>query len=510
MYEFLNLCVYLFFVGTICWKLPSFIGKFRFNNTKRNNKEKDDCQCWNSEDNYWASQVIQQTLLQEPQEHLQLLQSLQKPQLLHLYQEQKHLQQPQQPQQNQEHQKLPSLQPKEPEKPHQSQTQQSQRPIPQRPIPFIQLIRQQPQQQPPQQSQQPIPFIQRISQQPQLQQPHQSQQPKHPQQSQQPIPQRPIPFIQLIRQQPQHQLPQQSQQPIPFIQRISQQHQPQQPIPQQPIPQQPIPQQPIPKQPIPQQPIPNQPIPQQPIPQQPTPQQPTPQQPIPFIQRIRQQPQPQQPQQPQQPISFIERICQQLQPQQIHSEPTQQPQTQNAPIKPNEIDLSLVNSNGRLSLDPTPLNETEKALIRLNERIELYQLMPKKEIPGDGNCQMHALSDQIFGDLEHSVIIRNNIVDWLRQNKGFYLPNGETLSDFVTTNSWEEYCNSMSQNGTWGDHLTLVAAAEIYKINISIISSVESQSSSFIEITPSIKCQNGILLSHFAEFHYGSLCPLAS
>ncbi|EGC28914.1 hypothetical protein DICPUDRAFT_85026 [Dictyostelium purpureum] len=480
MYEFLNLCVYLFFVGTICWKLPSFIGKFRFNNTKRNNKEKDDCQCWNSEVNYWESQVIQQIQLQEPQEHLQHLQSLQKPQLLHLYQEQEHLQQPQQKQKNQEqeHQKL---QPKEPKKPQQSQPQQSQQPIPQGPIPFIQLIRQQPQHQQPQQSQQPIPFIQRISQQPQ------PQQPKHLQQSQQPIPQGPIPFIQLIRQEPQHQQPQQPQQPIPFIQRISQQSQPQQPQQSQ-----------QPKQS------------QQPISKQPMPQQPIPQQPIPFIQRIRQLPQPQQPQQSQQPIPFIERIRQQLQQQQTHSQPTQQLQNQNAPINPNEIDLSLVNSNGRLSLDPTPLNETEKAYIRLNERIELYQLMPKKEIPGDGNCQMHALSDQIFGDLEHSVIIRNNIVDWLRKNKGFYLPNGETLSDFVTTNSWEEYCDSMSKNGTWGDHLTLVAAAEIYKINISIVSSVESQSSSFIEITPSIKCENGILLSHFAEFHYGSLCPLAN
>ncbi|EGC31761.1 hypothetical protein DICPUDRAFT_156339 [Dictyostelium purpureum] len=380
MHEFLKLCVYLFF-GTICWNLPSFIGIFIFKKTKRNNKEKDDCQCWNSEDNYWAGQVlqqqeklpqiqqiqkIQQTQPQEQQEHLQHLQIHKK---LHLNQQQEHLQQLQQKQQNQEHQKL------------------------------LQLL---------------------------------ALQPKGPQQSQQP-------------------------------------KQTQQPIPQQPIPQQPIP----------------------------------------FIQRIRQQPQPQQPQQSQQTIPFIQRILQQPHPQPIHPQPTQS-LTENAPIKPNEIDLSLVNSNGRLSLDPTPLNETEKAYIRLNERIELYQLMPKKEIPGDGNCQMHALSDQIFGDLEHSVIIRNNIVDWLRQNKGFYLPNGETLSDFVTTNSWEEYCDSMSKNGTWGDHLTLVAAAEIYKKNISIISSVESQSSSFIEITPSIKCENGILLSHFSEFHYGSLCPLAN
>ncbi|EGC38426.1 hypothetical protein DICPUDRAFT_76029 [Dictyostelium purpureum] len=222
-----------------------------------------------------------------------------------------------------------------------------------------------------------------------------------------------------------------------------------------------------------------------------------------------------QPKQPEKPQPQQEQSQQQQQRQ--DTQQGQQPQNQNVPApqisqdpkKPNDIDLTLVNSNGKLSIQPTPWIEIEKAYLRLNERIELYQLMPKNEIPGDGNCQMHALSDQIYGDLLHSKLIRFRIVCWLRRNKGFKLPNGATLSDFITTNSWEEYCNNMSKNGTWGDHLTLVAAAEVFKRSISIISSVESQSSFFIDITPKSKeDDNAILLSHFAEFHYGSLCQL--
>ncbi|EGC28943.1 hypothetical protein DICPUDRAFT_159545 [Dictyostelium purpureum] len=168
----------------------------------------------------------------------------------------------------------------------------------------------------------------------------------------------------------------------------------------------------------------------------------------------------------------------------------------------------LVNTRGLSSTQPLKLNETQMAEIRLKERIKLYSLMVRREIPGDGNCQIHSLSDQIYGDLCHSRLIRSNIAQWLRNNKDFKLPNGATLSNFVSEASWEDYCSNMSKNGTWGDHLTLVAAAELYKTNITIISSVASQNSFFIEIKPRIKSDRNIILSHFSEFHYGSLSQM--
>ncbi|EGC35636.1 hypothetical protein DICPUDRAFT_78671 [Dictyostelium purpureum] len=216
------------------------------------------------------------------------------------------------------------------------------------------------------------------------------------------------------------------------------------------------------------------------------------------------QPQPQQPQ------------LQQHQQHQQHQQPHQPPerqiphQLQNKKYTSSQISCDiiedLVNSFGKLCLEPE-LTEVEKARKRLNERMELYQLMARREIPGDGNCQMHALSDQIYGNLNHSRAIRKSIVSWLRKNKNLSLPNGARLSSFVST-SWDRYCNNMAKNGTWGDHLTLIAAAEIFKTNISIISTAESEGNFVIEVTPSKKSDSGILLSHFAEFHYGSLCQL--
>jgi len=173
-------------------------------------------------------------------------------------------------------------------------------------------------------------------------------------------------------------------------------------------------------------------------------------------------------------------------------------------------DTELIGSNilNDLNLHP-PLQskEVELAQKRLDERLELYLLKNSKEIPGDGNCQMHALSDQIYGDISHSQEIRKTIVEWLKKNKDFQLPNGATLNQFVNNNNWDDYCAEMAKLGNWGDHLTLLAAAEIYGMKISIISSVESTSNFFIEIIPTkIKKEQVLLLSHYAEFHYGSLC----
>eukprot|EP01133_Synstelium_polycarpum_P013306 gene13306-15641_t len=94
----------------------------------------------------------------------------------------------------------------------------------------------------------------------------------------------------------------------------------------------------------------------------------------------------------------------------------------------------------------------------------------------------------------------------LSERIDLYMANGATISQFVNGN-WDDYCNEMSKNGIWGDHLTLVAAAEIYKAKISIISSVESNSNFVIEIVPTkIENPKVLLLSHYSEFHYGSLC----
>jgi len=163
-------------------------------------------------------------------------------------------------------------------------------------------------------------------------------------------------------------------------------------------------------------------------------------------------------------------------------------------------------SSGILQAQPEEENEyVKKQKLRLQERLELYQLKPKREIPGDGNCQMHAISDQLYDTIEKSKDVRKTVVDWLRKNKNWKLPNESILHEFVHDRPWEEYCEMMEKDGCWGDHLTLLAASEIHGAVISIMSSVEGDN--FItEIHPTAKKTNKVLLlSHYAEFHYGSL-----
>ncbi|EGC36182.1 hypothetical protein DICPUDRAFT_78170 [Dictyostelium purpureum] len=160
--------------------------------------------------------------------------------------------------------------------------------------------------------------------------------------------------------------------------------------------------------------------------------------------------------------------------------------------------------------NPQPSPPEDEAIRRLNERLELYQLENSRVIPGDGNCQMYALSDQLYGDLKHSFEIRRAIATWLIKNKNLTLKNGAKISQFANTTNWNKYCNQMARRGTWGDHLTLIAAAEVYKSKITIISSIESNSSFFIEIVPSsIENDRAIILSHHAEEHYGSISLLS-
>lgn len=89
--------------------------------------------------------------------------------------------------------------------------------------------------------------------------------------------------------------------------------------------------------------------------------------------------------------------------------------------------------------------------------------------------------------------------------KDWKLSNGAVLWNFAYDEPWDSFCDELSRHGIWGNHLTLVAAAEVFKCHIQIISSVEGDN--FItEISPTCPPTKRLLLSHYAEYHYGSLC----
>ena len=83
----------------------------------------------------------------------------------------------------------------------------------------------------------------------------------------------------------------------------------------------------------------------------------------------------------------------------------------------------------------------------------------------------------------------------------------------MQVDNWEAYCRTMGMHGTtWGDELTLIAAAAIFRAEIVIISSVKEDACT--EITPpqawGVPTERRLILGHYHEYHYTSVQPMGS
>ena len=112
-------------------------------------------------------------------------------------------------------------------------------------------------------------------------------------------------------------------------------------------------------------------------------------------------------------------------------------------------------------------------------------------------CQfLLIVTDQVFGDQKHHSTVRKDIVNWLAKNPNFLLDDEDSLggtlfyfllfillapskiSDFIVIDSfptWRHYVQYMSRDGAWGDQFTLIATAEVYGLNVFVISSGNSK-----------------------------------
>jgi len=187
-------------------------------------------------------------------------------------------------------------------------------------------------------------------------------------------------------------------------------------------------------------------------------------------------------------------------------------------IKLKEIDeeeSKYVEENNTVKEKYEKMNEDDKNLSnheRLKKRIALYQFKEKTKIKGDGNCQFAAIADQLKDDPSYHLHVRKYVVDWLRKNENYELPNGTVLKDYLETDlfsTWSNYCDYMAQEKVWGDHITLIAAAEAFNVRIVIVSSVKDSLDPIIVISPNSNQQTKVLyLSHELEYHYSSLAQI--
>ena len=89
----------------------------------------------------------------------------------------------------------------------------------------------------------------------------------------------------------------------------------------------------------------------------------------------------------------------------------------------------------------------------------------------------------------------------------FLQPDGTDLRHFVHEHeTWADYLTYMEQDGAWGDHLILCAAANCFKTCIHVVSSIHND----VDIRPhgAVDESKPLVLGHIHEVHYVSLQPI--
>ena len=129
---------------------------------------------------------------------------------------------------------------------------------------------------------------------------------------------------------------------------------------------------------------------------------------------------------------------------------------------------------------------------------------------GDGNCQFAALANEMsaLGIFRSQETLRKEIVQYLEENPLDVdrFPLLELVPEF---NSWEDYLQYMAQSNTFGDQLKLYAAANLFNINIHVISTLGPGTGHTFHPISSY-AMGAVHLGHFAENHgehYVSLVP---
>lgn len=119
----------------------------------------------------------------------------------------------------------------------------------------------------------------------------------------------------------------------------------------------------------------------------------------------------------------------------------------------------------------------------------------------DGSCQFAAVADQLatIGIFRSASTLREEIVADLTFHP--HGVDGTPLSEYVA-GTWGDYLQRMAQHGTYGDHITLQRASQIFNVQFVVVSTLGLDATSVI--SPSgCYCESLplLVLGHFAEGH---------
>jgi len=175
----------------------------------------------------------------------------------------------------------------------------------------------------------------------------------------------------------------------------------------------------------------------------------------------------------------------------------------------NDVDIAQFNqwyhflcSIGTIATDIFPAHQQQLQLY-----IESRGLIIRP-VDLNSNCLFNSISDQLVSTFDQAPQIRSRAVDWLRRNRDLICMLESLYWSHVT--NWDQYCDNMRNVNTWGDHLAVMAIAEVYQLRILIVSAISLDGKHITEIIPKFY-QNvtsnpkTILISHWGNWFFGSL-----
>ena len=109
-------------------------------------------------------------------------------------------------------------------------------------------------------------------------------------------------------------------------------------------------------------------------------------------------------------------------------------------------------------------SETDEEKARLQQRLKERGYV-EVQVAQDGHCQFRSIAHCVKGDDNLHGEVRKEVMDYIKRNKDVYV-------NFVEVDL-ADYCKDMLSGNMWGDHVTLVAAANHYNIKVDVITSNE-------------------------------------
>lgn len=127
--------------------------------------------------------------------------------------------------------------------------------------------------------------------------------------------------------------------------------------------------------------------------------------------------------------------------------------------------------------------------------------MRQVEMSDDGNCQFRALSQELFGTQQFHTLVRAEVSSYLSRREDSY-------RQFFPTGEWEKYLSDMGNLRTWGDELTLRAAADAFKVRIHLITSSDQMWYLVYDPVEGVS-ERELFITYVAPIHYNTMEPIA-